>query len=199
MLLLIDGYNVIAPIAPPGRGRSDQWLRAARDRLVSTLAKGLGPVLSAKTVVVFDASGAPPGLESVVVREGIRVEFAVGYPEADDRIEELISQHSSPKRLTVVSADHRIQVAAQKRGAMAVDSEVWLDRLGDGRLTLAIPWPPETKGRKPAGELGDDLEKQLDPGSTEEWLETFGVKSEPDSAQKAPLSPFPDGYGEDLV
>jgi hypothetical protein len=44
-------------------------------------------------------------------------------------IEKLIRVDSAPKRLTVVSADHRIRTAANRRGARSVDSDTFLQQL----------------------------------------------------------------------
>lgn len=200
MLILLDGYNVIAPpgrIAmlklPAHRRPPADWLRDQRNRLVQTLADGLGPELARKTTIIFDAADAPPGLPSLMVEQGITIEFSVGYREADDRLEELIAAHHAPKRLTVVSSDHRVQLAARRRGALAVDGEAWLDRLTDGKPLLAIPWPPPSSVPKP-----QESEKPV-AGKVDEWLEAFEM--EPDSPQekRRPWHPFPEGYGEDLL
>jgi uncharacterized protein len=206
MLLLIDGYNIIAPVAAPGRGPKDRWLQFERRQLIDRLTAHLGDDLCRQTVVVFDAAGAPKrsltqqGLPSRFVHQGIEIEFAVNYAEADDRIEELIAEHSSPKRLTVVSSDHRIQTAARRRGCLPIDSEPWFDALTDGRILLAIAWPLETKSAEASPEIS--AEKKGDTVAREDvqqWMREFGM--EPDSAAKDPFidNPFPDGYGEDLL
>jgi predicted RNA-binding protein with PIN domain len=201
MLILIDGYNVIAPIAAPGRGATERWLQAERERLIELLYAGLGQSLSSQTTVVFDAAAAPPGLDSRYVVKGIEVEFAIGYAEADDRLEELIAEHSSPKRLTVVSSDRRVKTAATRRGALAVDSDVWLDRLSDGHIMLA--------NRATASSLQDEshLEKPPAVGDVDEWLNVFGMEPGPSKSPESKRvaksreidNPFPPGYGEDLL
>ena len=50
--------------------------------------------------------------------------FAEQEDEADDTIELLIGQDFSPKKLTVVSSDHRIHALACCRRP-AADSDVW--------------------------------------------------------------------------
>ncbi len=192
MLILIDGYNVIAPVAAPGRGATDRWLQTARQKLISQLVTGLGELLAGQTTVVFDAGTAPPGFASQYVDHGLQIDFAVGYRDADDRIEELISQHSSPKRLTVVSSDHRLQTAARRRGAMAVDSELWLDRLTSGRLLLAVP----LTSSDPVSD--SDSEKPTTAVDTDSWLEAFGISGEL-PPKTSVQNPFPPRYGEDLL
>jgi hypothetical protein len=105
----------------------------------------------AATTVVFDARGAPPGLPRVLDHHGLAVRFAVRYESADTLIEELIQADSTPRRLTVVSSDHRIQRAARRRKAKAVDSDVWyaeLVRCRAGR-EAQLPADPDSRGGGP--------------------------------------------------
>lgn len=194
MLILIDGYNVIAPIAPPGRGATDRWLQDERQRLIDRLSAALPPAMARRTTVVFDAAAAPPGLESRFIRHGIEVEFAVGYAEADDRLEELIAAHSSPKRLTVVSSDHRVQTAARRRGALAIDSDHWLDRLADGHVLLAISLDSAVNQAQVL-----EQEKPALPGDAGDWLMEFGIDDKCSRKASEIENPFPPGYGEDLL
>ena len=113
-----------------------------------------------KTCVVFDAANPPRDRPSLFAIQGLEVQFAVGYPEADDLIEELIASHSAPKRLTVVSADHRVQQAAKRRGCTVFYSEPWLDKLLDGITRLATGVNPSGRswvwGRGQSGGRGRD-------------------------------------------
>jgi uncharacterized protein len=206
MLILIDGYNMIAPVAPPRRGAASDWLRVERQRLIHSLASQLGEPLSRQTTVVFDAAGAPTkelarlGLESKYVEQGIQIEFSVDHEQADDRIAELINLHSSPKRLTVVSSDHRVQISAQRRGATAIDSEVWWDALADGRIMLAIAWPPQKSSGSPASTgVLESGKGPVDPEDVERWLKEFGFSDDVSPPTGKWENPFPEGYGEDLL
>jgi len=205
MLILIDGYNVIAPVAPPaasrGRNRTTDWLHGERMRLLGRLADRLDPDLARQTCVVFDAAtqgrgrggsqDAPNRGGAGHRLRGIDVRFAVDHDEADDLIEELIAAHSSSKRLTVVSSDHRIQSAARRAGAMAVDSHVWLDALLDGHVMLAVKWPPKNRHLSPNATPPDQPhatpdkpprnrpshDKPSEPGleEVERWMRDFGL------------------------
>jgi hypothetical protein len=42
-------------------------------------------------------------------------------------MEEMIAADHAPRKLTVVSSDHRVQRAAKRRRAIAVDSDVWYE------------------------------------------------------------------------
>jgi predicted RNA-binding protein with PIN domain len=138
--LLIDGYNLLHAAGwgkiPSGRGN----LQRRRARLLSHLGERLDVEVQKRTVIVFDARHSPPG-DSVdepgSERRLIEVQFAPRTQEADDVIEELLAKHSVPKSVLVVSSDHRIQKAARRRGAEAVDSDVFLDQIADDEAHVA--------------------------------------------------------------
>lgn len=210
LLLLIDGYNVIGPVAAPGRrsgstvnfggskrsrhteGASD-WLQSERMSLLNRLAAGLPEAILSRTCVVFDAANPPPDRPTSFIHHGAQVRFAVGYPEADDLLEEIIAAHHSAKQLSVVSSDRRVQVAARRRGATSFESDAWLGDLLDRRPQL-VHWPrgtrPAAKGHRSSNQ-GDSLtgleslrgessgEKPdgglLNPDDVREWIDEFGL------------------------
>jgi hypothetical protein len=134
MPLLIDGYNLLHVSGIVGRGAGAGSFQASRLALLNFLAESLGGEEAAKTTIVFDAHEAPRGLPAAMEHRGIHVRFASKHESADDLIEELIQADSAPRRLTVVSSDHRIQRAAKRRRAKAVDSDVWyVELLGSRR------------------------------------------------------------------
>jgi hypothetical protein len=92
---------------------------------LNLLAESLDPDEVPQTLVVFDAHDPPPGLPREMRHKGLLIRFAPRDEDADALIEELIREDTSPRRLTVVSSDHRIQRAAKRRRARAVDSDVW--------------------------------------------------------------------------
>ena len=170
-LLLIDGYNVVAPTAPPGRGADASWLSRARMQLIARLIEHLNDETRRRTCVVFDAANPPRDRPARFEMEGIDVRFAVGYPEADDLLEELIASHSAPKRLAVISSDHRLQTAARRRGAIAFDSRDWLDDLLDGHVRLAVDSLPGAG----QGSASDDKKPDNSGFDTDEWMREFGL------------------------
>lgn len=167
MILLIDGYNVIAPVAAPGQGASVRWLEVERKRLVDRLADCLPAAIANSTTVVFDAKNAPKDQPSRYQHRGIKIEFAVDFPEADDRLEEIILSHPAPQTLSVISSDHRIQNASRRRKAAWFDSDTWIDELLAGRVKLG--WYPKEKQTTP--EVID--EPQLSEQDVNEWLSEF--------------------------
>jgi uncharacterized protein len=107
MSLLIDGYNLLNAAGILGRGRGPGSLERARQALLNTLVESIPADEVPRTTVVFDASESPWGVARQQKHQGITVMFASRDDDADTVIEELIEKDSAPKRLTVVSSDHR--------------------------------------------------------------------------------------------
>lgn len=173
LLLLVDGYNVLAPVAAPGRSADPNWLHRERMQLIDRLVKHLGAEICRRTCLVFDAANPPPDRPSRFEVEGIDVRFAVDYPEADDLLEELIAAHSAPKRLAVVSSDRRIQVAATRRGATAFAADEWLDALLDGKVRLAVD-PQSGAGQGGEAESTHSKPDSVSSEDAQQWMEEFG-------------------------
>jgi predicted RNA-binding protein with PIN domain len=169
LLLLIDGYNVVAPVAAPGRTPDPAWLQRERNLLLQRLVKHLAADVRFRTCVVFDAANPPPDRPSEFEVDGVSVRFALDYPEADDLLEELIAAHSAPKNLAVVSSDQRIQVAAKRRGCQPFDSQRWLDDLMRGHVRLAVA---SKDGAGQGGEPNSDKPDTVD--DVQQWMRDFG-------------------------
>ena len=137
MFYLIDGYNLALDsglsrtLSGPGNPER------VRSRLLMWLASRLEDAERARTTVVFDAKRHSVD-KAELIEQGIRVLFAVDYPDADSMIEVLISKHSAPKLLTVVSSDQRLHTAAQRRRASAIRSAEWFEQI-DNRPRLKLP------------------------------------------------------------
>jgi uncharacterized protein len=195
MPLLIDGYNLLHVTGIVGQGKNLTELHRSREALLHFLAESIEPAERSHTTIVFDASGAPPGLPPTVVHDGMTVHFARDYADADAMLEELIVAHDTPRSLVVVSSDHRVQRAAKRRKAHAVDSDRWYHDLWAARhrrdaSPLEVP-------QKPTGKLS--------PGEVEYWTKQFDEAApEPRGKKKSRedddlKNPFPEGYGEDLL
>jgi predicted RNA-binding protein with PIN domain len=178
--LLIDGYNVVAPTGPSKRFPDPRWLDRQRTLLVGRLREHLPAAVRCRTCVVFDAVDPPRDRPHQFLVEGIEVRFAVGYPEADDLLEELIAAHSVPKKLAVVSSDHRVQAAAKRRGSTPLDSQPWLDDLLDGivRLSGGIPFVQDGLDR---GDRATEKPTETDSADVASWMKEFGFDPEPGS------------------
>lgn len=163
MSLIIDGYNLLNATNIVGRGRGRGSLERARSALLNMLVSTLSEDELATTTVVFDAKEAPPGLPDVSQHRGVTVRFARGFDEADDLIEQLIRADNVPRSLTVVSSDHRIQRAARRRRATAIDSDRWFRQLVAHKRDHESESPP----------VDDKPDGQLSPDEVQRWLKEF--------------------------
>lgn len=175
-VLLIDGYNVIAPVAPPGRCSDPLWLHRERERLLGRLRDHLPEQVRRLTIVIFDAANPPTVTGHQYSGFGVDIRFAVGYPEADDLIEELIAACATPKRLAVVSSDHRLQVSAKRRSATVYDSEAWLDHLVAGRVRLAPGVFDRLVVRQEENSEQEESSSLPSPNEVNAWLKEFDLE-----------------------
>lgn len=185
MALLIDGYNLLNVTGIFGQDGPGTALHRTRLAFLEFLASSFTKRQRGQTTIVFDAAGAPPGLPHTISHEGMTIHFARRHSNADEMIEELLEVWKSPRALTVVSSDHRVQRAARQRGATFVDSEVWYaDTL--------------TARRKRAKNAEDNTAKPSgipSPDETAHWLREFG---DTPGGSTEPESPFPPGYADDI-
>lgn len=207
--LLIDGYNLLFAIGFGNIGSPSAVLLSARQELLQFLTQVLDPELRLATVIVFDAKRAPYGAASVCEVDGMSIRFAVDYRDADELLKELIRGHTTPRKLQVVSSDHSIQVAAQRRRATVIDSEAWYEqiRMRSKSSVLSDPACSEQKGRQTgpparrttdhhAATAGGDLAKSDDPPAL---ANPFPPNYGQDVAAEFGLSnPFPPGYADDI-
>ena len=190
--LIIDGYNLLHASGVIGRGIGPGGLARSRQALLSVLSASFEPDQRSRTTVVFDSGPAGRGLPHDEQWHGIAVRFATRHSSADALIEALIQANTAPRRLVVISSDHRLQRAARRRRARSIDSDRWFAQLlADRRRKSAAP-PAETI--KPSQRLTD--------AEVEYWLTQFRTAPGPDlptTAEPEVDNPFPPGYAEDLL
>jgi uncharacterized protein len=177
MRTLIDGYNLMFAAGVMGRKFGPEGFRKVRHRFLNDLSATLDPVEAHLTTIVFDANDAPDHLPASVRHKGITVLYAVDHDSADEQIEALIAHHSSPKTLTVVSSDHRIQRAAIRRKAKVVSADEFLTRMDSLKdRQRPSPSPPEEPSRQEvpsAREAAYWLEEFREVVESEEAREIF--------------------------
>jgi predicted RNA-binding protein with PIN domain len=176
MALVIDGYNLLHASGILPRGVGPGTLERARAALLNFLVESLEADELAKAVVVFDARAAPKGRPRLVTHRGLRVHFAPNPGDADALIEQLILDDHSPRKLIVVSSDHRLQRAARRRRAQSIDSDRWYAEVLQRRM--GRQQRADEDASKPAGPLSDH--------EVARWLSQFGMTPiEGESAEQA--------------
>lgn len=161
MNFLIDGYNLMHAIGLVRQGLPEGGLERARLRFLNWLSAGMGG--RSETIrVVFDAqnvSRRSPESE----HRGIRVLYSF-HQTADDLIEELLAGQSGHEKVTVVSNDSRLRIAAQRSRASMFTCEQFVDWL------ITVPHqsqnPPPVPEKPEQGASADELA---------EFLEAFSV------------------------
>ncbi|RCS41068.1 hypothetical protein DTL42_21020 [Bremerella cremea] len=167
MSLIIDGYNLLFAAGMVGSVDGEGSFEGERRALLDALLKVIDPKELSQTTVVFDSANAPPGLPRTVNHHQITVRFASGYADADEMIEELIRDHHAPKRLTVVSSDHRVQRAARRRKATAIDSDSWFRLMRQTRKRIQ-----EQEAKKPPPPKQPSA--SVPNAQVNEWIKFFG-------------------------
>jgi predicted RNA-binding protein with PIN domain len=167
--ILIDGYNLLHASGVFGSGGRTS-LESSREALLDWLGAVLSDAQRKRTTIVFDAKDAPPGLPRSARKHDLRIRFAPRGGEADEVLEELIRDHSVPRKLIVVSSDHRLHRAARRRRATAVDSDRWVSELKHHSVDEVVT-PEHDEARGP-----DDTriaDRDPEDEALERWLEQY--------------------------
>ena len=164
MFFLVDGYNLLYALGMANRQMGLKGLERARFKMLDWLSEQHKDS-SRQVLVVFDAKNAPRSAQRRQSHRGIQIEFAVGT-FADDRIEELILEESQPKKLTVVSNDTRLRMAARREGCISWSSDDYVDFL--------ILEPKSISGKDAMTE--PEKVEDATPEELAEWLAVFETR-----------------------
>jgi predicted RNA-binding protein with PIN domain len=159
MPTLIDGYNLLYATGRLTARVGKHGLEGARQSLLQQVRTGHG-LHAAEVTVVFDARSAPPGARWEAEFNGVLIKFARDQT-ADDLIEDLIRAEPSPRLLTVVSNDHRIQQAARRRGCQVLACLDYYEQYLQPHRSSAPPPPPEQPS-KPETSTPEEVQRWLD-------------------------------------
>ncbi len=152
MALVIDGYNLLHASGILGRGVGPGSLERSRLALLNFLAQSLDPGRTGRhDCCVRRARSAPGFAAASPSTRGCTCILRRAGSDADEAIEILIKLNTSPRRLTVVSSDHRLHRAAKRRKATPVDSDVWYASIVRRRIERAKSGNPAGGGPKPIG------------------------------------------------
>ncbi len=113
--------------------------------------------------VIFDGAGpADTSIFGGVTH--FEIFFSGFNKDADSVIEEKILANSAPRRLTVVSSDRRLRVAAAARKAAALKADLFWN----GVLK-------ELARKRPKSREPQEKRDGLTEGETDKWLDVFGL------------------------
>jgi len=128
---------------------------------------------SGTVTVVFDASRAPPGAVEQEDYGGIHIRYALDR-EADEVIETLIQREATPRQLTVVSDDHRLQQAARRRRCLVRGCLDYLKEIERRRQQRHKPVPLEAVAKP----------EYISPEEAQHWLRTFSQADKPQNVSQ---------------
>lgn len=169
--LIIDGYNLLHVTRFKPSSQAEGELKRCRNGLLNFLASHLPTADFPRVTVIFDAHDAPGHLAPTMQWQHLDVVFARDDNSADDRILTTVREHAWPASLLVVSSDHRVQLAASRRQAGVIDSDVWFDAL--------IAWSGRASNDSKDVPESPEAAKEEQPPSTQ--------------------NPFPAGYFDELA
>ena len=157
-MFIIDGHNLLHSIQ-----KADEGSESISDvQLCYTVGRFL-KLTDEKGEIVFDGTGPPDktGFDNI---SNLEVFFAGLGSDADTVIEDKIRASTAPKRLTVVSSDRRLRVAARARKATSVKSQVFWDNVQKQlRRKRTIKEPPAKR-------------RGLTESETRQWLKFFDLE-----------------------
>lgn len=178
--IIIDGYNLIFQCGLHTKNLSaPNALQQTRKRLARELAQRIDLAHRKSVLVVLDAKTDIGADQSQYVDRGITFRFARDFPDADSMIAELLQHHSDPKRLTIVSSDHAVQQSATRRGAIAIDSDIWFDTIDqvseNGRLITKQDLPADSRSPRRRPDNSKPRLSEKDRQEIQAEFESFDV------------------------
>jgi predicted RNA-binding protein with PIN domain len=176
MKILIDGYNLIFAWGWMPGDSSTQASSIARKRMIEKLKQFIPFSARGNFTMIFDvgaltSSQARQSLASGTDQSGFHLRFAQNYPDADSLIEEMIRRDSTPNQLVVVSTDQRLRTAAERRKAISVRSEDFLDAIEN-----ILHQIDQGKNRFDSDSVAPTSKQQAIEGLAGiDWLTEFGI------------------------
>lgn len=144
-------------------------LLRCRTRLLRFLLSKLSNAEIKEATVIFDARDPPPDRPAQFVVSGLKVLFANPGGDADALIQDWLSRHPVPRRVTLVSSDRVLQRAARSCGSKFIGSADFIDNLEQRSRAGS-----QVKGRSTS--ISDDSKPsgKASAAQLDYWLKVFG-------------------------
>ncbi len=157
MPFIVDGHNLLHLIQ-----KASEDFGAITDVQLCRIIGEYLRQINEKGEVVFDGTGPrdKSGFDNI---SNLEVFFSGLRSDADTVIEDKIKASTAPRRLTIVSSDRRLRIAARKRKATVVKSQVFWDNV------------QKQLSRKPKAREPREKREGLNEGETELWLKIFDL------------------------
>ena len=168
MTIFVDGYNLIFAASHKMPGFDISNPEAARDKLLSLLAK-FKSVRSDRIVVFFDGGAQAASLPRRQFVRGLDVLFSDVKSDADSDIKNAVSHDDQPLNIRVVTSDGAIRNFVKRYGAQVTDSADFLAEMEETLRESALP--PDEPIEKYEGGGKDE---------TDYWMRIFGEEPKGD-------------------
>jgi len=154
MPILIDGHNLLYAVKAMTEGQVFSEVQ------LCSLISGYLRQTKQRGEVIFDGRG-PLDKSGLLGTTNLEVSFSGSATDADTVIEDRIRESTAPKRLTVVSNDHRLIKAAKARKAAAVTADDFWEKVF--KKLSRKRRPPEPAAKRTG----------ITEGETDFWLKFF--------------------------
>ena len=151
MRYLIDGYNLLHALGLARKDGGRAGWDGARAKLLDWLADRHADS-PGDVIIALDAQTAYGTNVVVQIHRGLHVLHKPGA-SADDLIEELLAEETSPGSLTVVSNDNRIRSAAKQSRCNILKCGEYVDNLMSRQKQFANESTPEKDETATASEM----------------------------------------------
>jgi hypothetical protein len=159
MRYLIDGYNLLHALGLLHGRTGPHSLERARRALLGYLSQTRSSQ-AGEVTIVFDAAHGPLHRAAQQEHQGLHILYTRDC-QADDLIEDLIQREATPRQLTIISDDHRVQQAGRRRHCLVLGCLDYVEQMSQ---------PPRPKA-EPAE--GPAKPQSLSSAETAHWLREF--------------------------
>lgn len=155
--ILVDGYSVMH-FWPQLRKHAGRSLQQQRDALIGILQQ-YGDATGRRITVVFDGYAAKRKPDQLEPTPGVEIIFSETGKTADDVIERMVGESTTPAHITVITSDNLERQTVETLGAHSQSCELFERELTDALGELARLIREHSRPRR-LGSLGRHLDDE---------------------------------------